>query len=175
MAPNSLCARLLLARYCLNGDIMIVQEGPGISYSWRNIIRGIQALKNGIIWRVGDGEWIRIWEDPWIPRGQMRRPITPRGAILLTKVSELIDPITGSWDIQLLNDVFWEEDVKEIMTIPVRIDQNDFVAWHFDNKGTFSVKSAYHVLHDVWEHEAIRQKGTFSSFGLRLEKSFNWK
>jgi hypothetical protein len=106
MAPDSLCARLLLARYCPDGDLMAAQEGPGISYSWRSIIRGIQALKKGIIWRVGDGEQIRIWDDPWIPRGQTRRPITPRGAVLLTKVSELIDPGTGSWDVQLLNDIF---------------------------------------------------------------------
>jgi hypothetical protein len=104
MAPDSLCARLLLARYYPDGDLMATQEGPGISYSWRSIIRGIQALKKGIIWRVGDGEQIRIWDDPWIPRGQTRRPITPRGAVLLTKVSELIDP--GSWDVQLLNDIF---------------------------------------------------------------------
>jgi hypothetical protein len=60
MAPDSLCARLLLARYYPDGDLMAAQEGPGISYSWRSIIRGIQALKKGIIWRVGDGEQIRI-------------------------------------------------------------------------------------------------------------------
>ena len=71
-------------------------------------------MKERNIWRVGNGEQIRIWEDPWIPRGRTRRPITPGGVVLLTKVSELIDPITGSWDVQLLNDGFWEEDVGDI-------------------------------------------------------------
>ena len=61
-------------------------EGPGMSYSWRSIVRGIKALRNGIIWRVGDGEQIRIWEDPWLPRGVIRQLITPRGATLLSKV-----------------------------------------------------------------------------------------
>lgn len=99
---------------------MEAKEGPGISYSWRSILRGVQALKEGIIWRVGDEESIRIWEDPWIPRGVTRRPITPRGAVILTKVSELIDPLTGSWDNELLEDIFREDDVRAIEYIPVR-------------------------------------------------------
>ena len=60
MNPDSLCARLLMAKYCPDGDLMKVREGPGISYSWRSIVRGIQALKEGIIWRVGNGESIKI-------------------------------------------------------------------------------------------------------------------
>ena len=99
MNPDSLCARLLMAKYCPDGDLMKVREGPGISYSWRSIVRGIQALKEGIIWRVGNGESIKIWEDPWIPRGTPRRPITPKGAVILSKVLKLIDPSTGSWDV----------------------------------------------------------------------------
>ena len=93
--PESLCAQVLRAKYFPNGDLLSVQERPGISYSWRNIIRGIQALNKGLIWRVGDGTQINIWLDPWIPDGITRRPITPRGQTVLTKVSELIYPISG--------------------------------------------------------------------------------
>ena len=32
--PDSLCGRLLNARYCPNGDIMKASERPGISYTW---------------------------------------------------------------------------------------------------------------------------------------------
>jgi hypothetical protein len=60
--------------------------------------------------------------------------------VLISKVSELIDPATGSWDVQLLNDIFWEEDVRNIMEIPVRLGHEDYAAWHFDVKGVFSVK-----------------------------------
>lgn len=76
-------------------------------------------MENVIIWRVGDGENIRIWDDPWIPAGNSRRPRTPRGATLLTKVAELIDPITGSWDVQLVKELFCEEDVTNILAIPL--------------------------------------------------------
>jgi hypothetical protein len=64
----------------------------------------------------------------------------------LSRVSELIDPVTGAWDKQLIKEVFWEEDVNRILEIPIKHDMEDLLAWHYDNKGLFSVKSAYHVL-----------------------------
>ena len=55
--------------------------------------------------QVGDGSQINIWNDPWIPSGKGGRPITPKGRILLNKVSELIDPYSGSWDEELVRDI----------------------------------------------------------------------
>lgn len=39
----------------------------------------------------------------------------------------------------------------------------DFLAWHYDPKGQFSVKSAYHVMEDKRERDAKRQVGESSS------------
>ncbi|CAD6218794.1 unnamed protein product [Miscanthus lutarioriparius] len=100
-------------------------------------------------WRANT--YIGIWEDPWIPAGITRRPRMPRGSVLLSKVSELIDPLTSNWDSQLVRDIFWEEDVANILSIPIQPASEDAVAWHFDSKGIFSVKSAYHVLEDNQE------------------------
>ena len=95
--PDSLCAQLLRAKYGSVDSLLHAKEVPGISYTWRSIVRGLQALKKGLIWRVvGDGTQIKIWEDPWIANGVSRRPITPRGHNLLTKVVELINPSSGT-------------------------------------------------------------------------------
>ena len=59
--PDSLCAQLLRAKYGTNGSLMQSSEGPGISYTWRSIVRGLQALQKGLIWRIGDGMQIKIW------------------------------------------------------------------------------------------------------------------
>lgn len=173
--PDSLCARLLKARYRPYGDLVGAREGPGISYSWRSLLRGLKALENGIIWRVGDGSQIRIWDDPWIPVGVTRRPRTPRGATLLTRVAELIDPVTGSWDDQLVRDLFWEEDVANILAIPIRPHNEDHIAWHFDEKGCFSVKSAYHVLADAAERSSKTQQGETSAQGAGDSKDDLWR
>jgi hypothetical protein len=139
--PKSLCAQVLRSKYYPDGDLLSVVEKPGISYSWRSIIRGVQALENGLVWRVGDGTQINIWLDPWIPHGVTRRPITPRGRTILNKVSDLIDLISGEWDVSLINEIFWEEDVKHILAILLKHGMEDSLAWHFDSKGSFSIKS----------------------------------
>ena len=51
------------------------------------------------------------------------------------------------WDVPLLKQVFWVEDVQLI-----RLDHmvmEDIVGWHYDKKHLFSVKSAYKVHRDV--------------------------
>ena len=86
MDPTSLCAQVLQTKYYPSGDPLMAIEKPGISYSWRSILRGFGALKEGLIWRVGYGARINIWCDPWLPYGTTRRPITPKGRCLLNKV-----------------------------------------------------------------------------------------
>jgi hypothetical protein len=71
----------------------------------------------------------------------------------MSKVSELIDPTNGTWDERLIRDNFCEQDIGLILTILVFEDTSDEWAWHFDDKGMFSVKSAYRLqrqLVDVW-------------------------
>jgi hypothetical protein len=106
MEPNSLCAQVLRAKYYPDGKLLKSIEKPGISYSWRSTVRGLKAVKDGMIWRVGDGNHVNIWEDPLLPRGTTRRPITPRGSTILTKVSDLIDPYTSTWDKEMITNIF---------------------------------------------------------------------
>jgi hypothetical protein len=75
--PNSLCGRVLKAKYFPNSSILGCQAKGSISYSWRSILQGVDLLKKGLIWRVGDGGQINIWVDPWIPRGVTQRPASP--------------------------------------------------------------------------------------------------
>jgi hypothetical protein len=67
----------------------------------------------------------------------------PRGSNLLTRVSELINPVTNQWDEELVRGTFHEDDAAVILAIPVQGNREDSIAWHFDKKGCFSVKSAY--------------------------------
>jgi hypothetical protein len=90
--PDSLCARILKAKYFPNSNILEAKAKERCSYTWRSIILGAETWKHGIIWRVGNGQQINIWSDPWLPREITRRHITRKGRNLLTMVEELIDP-----------------------------------------------------------------------------------
>lgn len=87
--PDNLCAKVLKAKYYPDNSLLQCQVRGGISYSWRSILFGLELLREGIIWRVGNGSSINIWHDPWLPRGTTRRPATPRRNSLLTRVEEL--------------------------------------------------------------------------------------
>lgn len=137
---ESLCARILKAKYFPGSHLLKAKLKEGCSYTWRSIFQGVQTLKNGVVWRVGNGQSIDIWQDPWLPRDLSRVPITPQGRNLITKVDELIDPHTEQWDVPLLEEMFRDEDVQAIQSIPIHLEMNDDVGWHFDAKGLFSVK-----------------------------------
>lgn len=84
--PTSLCGRLLKSKYFPNASVLEAQAKPGCSYTWRSISLGIETLKEGIVWCVGNGRSIKVWDDPWVPRGVTRKPITPRGRNLIRTV-----------------------------------------------------------------------------------------
>ena len=64
--PNSLCARVLKARYYPNGKLEDTVFSGNASSSWQAISHGLDLLKKGLLWRVRNGNSIRIWRDNWI-------------------------------------------------------------------------------------------------------------
>lgn len=171
--PDSLCAKVLKARYYPNGEVLQARAGRNMSYTWGSILKGIDVLNRGVIWRVGNGSSIKTWSDPWLPREWSRKPITPKGQNVLSRVQELIDPATGGWDDELVRQTFWPQDVDIVLSTPVHHDLEDLVAWHYDNIGNFSVKSAYRVQRD--HEKRSSRKGVASSSGVGLAINLQWK
>jgi ribonuclease HI len=66
-------------------------------------------------------------------------------------VDELINPVDGAWDEDLIRQVFWEVDSERILRIPLSDNLgDDFIAWHKTKSFNFSVRSAYY---SEWEHQ----------------------
>jgi hypothetical protein len=63
-----------------------------------------------MIWHFDDGNSINIWSDPWLLRGETRRPATTRNGYVLTKLVDLINPIRNTWDSQLVQETLCDED-----------------------------------------------------------------
>lgn len=168
--PDSLCARVLRARYYLDGKLLNARMKSGSSYTWQSILAGLQCFKQGYIWRVGDGTQIKIWEDNWIPGSHNMKIQTNRGNNLVATVDELIDPINFTWGGDLLKTIFWPIDVCRIMQIPIRAGRDDLVAWQYNRSGTFSVKSAYHCQWDYKFGERSAQMQASTASRSRLWK-----
>ena len=135
--------RSLLQQSCFSLQIT-KDDDYWSSFTWQSVLAGLECFKKGYIWRVGDGSQINIWSNNWVPGSQDLRIQTPRGRCLATTVDELINPIDGNWDIDLLRSIFCPADVQNILQIPLSPGREDVVAWHYNRSGMFSVRSAYH-------------------------------
>jgi hypothetical protein len=140
---DSLCARVLKAKYYPNYDILSAGPKAGSSFTWQSLVAAIPTFKCGYIWRVGTGERINIYTDPWVPSSPNRMIISPRGLGVLSKVADLIDTSTGTWDAELLRSLFLEVDVRRILEIPINVQGfDDFIAWNYNKNGRYS---GYHL------------------------------
>lgn len=115
-APASLCAQLLKAKYYPNGSILDTVFTGHSSAVWKGIVHGLELVKKGIIWRIGDGASVRTWRDPWIPRRFDFHPITPKRNCRFNRVSYFLNE-SGAWIIDLLEEHFWPMDVVKILKI----------------------------------------------------------
>jgi hypothetical protein len=53
--PESLCARVLKAKYYPNGSLLDTVFTGNASATWHALEHGLALLKKGVIWRVGNG------------------------------------------------------------------------------------------------------------------------
>jgi hypothetical protein len=151
----------LKARYFPDRNILNSIPIDGMSYTWRSILHGVNLVREGYICRIGNGEKVKIWDDPWVPVLWNPRISIPTNGNLLERVADLISPITGTWDEQLVVDTFSESKARMILSMLVSDTVEDFIAWHFDDKGMFSVKQAYKLKLQLVENE--RRGGRSSS------------
>jgi hypothetical protein len=112
--PQSLCARVLKAKYFPNGSLLDTIFTGNASATWQALVHGLALLKKGIIWRVGNGANIRAWRDPWIPRTTMFTPLSQQGRCRLRWVSDFLHA-DGTWNETLLRHWFLQVDVEAIL------------------------------------------------------------
>lgn len=170
--PDSLCAQVLKAKYFPDGHLPDTVPAGNASQTWRAIEHGLELLKRGVIWRVGDGASLRIWRDNWIPRPLGMRPIGTTRACRLRRVEHLIDQEGRAWDETLLRRYFYPCDVAEIMKIKIPWSRcADWLAWNFEKSGMFTVKSAYRLAFQLKHGSDRTESSSRPEGGRRLWKN----
>jgi hypothetical protein len=113
------------------------------SPTWRAIEYGFDLLKKGIVWRVRSGTKIQIWRDPWIPRPSSLKLNLKKTRTQLRWVSQLMKAVRREWDEGLIRSCLYPHDVEEVLKIRLsNWNEEDFIAWHYEKSGMFSVRSA---------------------------------
>lgn len=95
------------------------------------------------------GNHIYIDQDPWLNRLGNRSPILTPEDLKWSRVNNLIKE-NDHWNDELIRGRFLSIDVDDILNIPLGSDwSKDEIIWALDNKGIFSVKSAYHCTSNI--------------------------
>ena len=116
------------------------------SSTWRAVLAGREALQQGLIKRIVNGESADIWRDRWIVDHFEGRPITPGEGQVVQQVVELLNA-SGAWNEALIRELFVPVDARAILRMPRARGNHDFWAWGPEKCGLYTVKSAYKLLY----------------------------
>jgi hypothetical protein len=146
--PQSLVHRVLKAKYFPHQNFLEDPIPRTASFIWRSICGSKDVLIAGLRWRVGTGDKMKIWKDPWLPCPTSHRVISPMsGSDENTTVDTLIDRDRVCWKTTELERLFMPRDVEAIQQIPLsRRRPLDLLIWTGTKNGIFTVRSAYHLL-----------------------------
>ncbi|XP_012853800.1 PREDICTED: uncharacterized protein LOC105973324 [Erythranthe guttata] len=148
-SPDLLLSRIIRARYFPSGDIFRAVAGKRPSATWQSMLKARPFLIRGLRRRIGDGKDTSIWADPWLRDDGNFQIITRRPiySSFPDKVADLIDPLTNTWNVELIREHFWDIDQNRILEVPIgSVYAKDRWVWHYSKNGLFSVRSCYHVV-----------------------------
>lgn len=73
----------------------------------------------GSTWQVGNDTYIAIWEDCWIPIPHRFQPLLPLRFPTSGRFVSQFNLGSREWDVDLLSNLFPDEDVYMILSIPL--------------------------------------------------------
>nr|XP_048317975.1 uncharacterized protein LOC125418473 [Ziziphus jujuba var. spinosa] len=153
LATNSdkLWVKSLKAKYFAGKNFMKCTKTKNSSPAWHGILRSRTVLAKGLCYRVGKGNNINIWEDPWVPNNPNFLPIPASAEV--TREFGMVDSLksrNGCWDLEKIHRLFDREAARNIAKIPISNSElEDKIIWSGANNGHFTIKSAF--LLEFWK------------------------
>lgn len=159
--PDSLVARILKHIYFARSEILECSIGSRPSFAWRSIMHGRDLLSKGLVTKVSSGNSIKVWTDNWIVKECDCSTMYRQDAVvdLTLMVNEPIDPITRTWDVQRLGELFCDEDIEVILRTRFDLSGHDTKVWGFTKNGCYNSKSGYKLAETIHESQQPHSVG----------------
>ena len=106
-SSSSLAYKVFQHRFFKEGNILKLNDRAKGSYAW-NSIKGVKHLiEVGSRWRIGRGNTVKIWGDPWLSNSHTHKVQSPISHLPHdAKVEELIDWENMRWRDDLIDQIF---------------------------------------------------------------------
>jgi hypothetical protein len=117
---ETLVGRIFQEKYYRGKGFLEANLGTRPSFAWRSIWSAKNLVEDGIIWRVGNGNRIRVWKDRWLPSYHSNKVQAPINLLHEdATVSELINPEINWWNIPVVEQIFPQEVADQICGIAI--------------------------------------------------------
>lgn len=145
VSPHSLVGQILKSKYFPTSNVLDAKLHNNPSLIWVSFYYSIDLIKEGLLWRIGDGLSVNIQGDNWLltpNRLKIQSPIQLLDS--KAKVACLIDPKTHMWNHPLISQIFTSEEAATIGNIPLSLlEAANKLSWWPAKNGQFSIKSTY--------------------------------
>ncbi|KAM6593387.1 hypothetical protein CsatA_001090 [Cannabis sativa] len=126
------------------------KSGGNLSFIWRSVFESQTLIRDGARPRIGPGSSTEVLNTPWLLFEANPCVVSNHPALVNCKVSQLMQPGSRQWDLELIEDLFDSRDVELIKQVPLSVNLgSDSWFWNKDPTGFFTVKSAYAHLQSV--------------------------
>lgn len=150
---DAMWVRILRSKYkCGTNSIPRVQTSKPGSNMWRGICRNWNLVKENLAWRIGDGNFVNSWIDPWVPNVRnleelSNSPLSPNEVV--ESVNKFVTA-SGQWNWNRFRNRIPYQIVDRIRIIlpPSEVAGNDSLAWNDSADGSFTTAQAYKSLLD---------------------------
>ncbi|KAG8485872.1 hypothetical protein CXB51_019202 [Gossypium anomalum] len=145
---DTLCFKVLSAKYFPNGDVFSYKRCDKPSFTWVSIAKAVDALKDGFIWQVGDGNKIDLRRDHWgvdgiIEESVCRSPFTNNER----NVKDLWDHDNRRWNRERVIEIYGDYLGDCVSNLPIPHNGiKDTRTWIQNPHGIYTSKSAYSWL-----------------------------
>jgi hypothetical protein len=117
---TSLVSRLFKARYFPQSDFFDARIGINLSFVLHSILSAKDLVRRGAKWSIGTGAAIPLMNQPWLAfSGCISVYNTGNTHFCSRRASELIELTTKSWKQTLLNYLFDQATVTQILNTPL--------------------------------------------------------
>lgn len=106
------------AKYFPHGLIFYAKISSG-SYAWQSILKARKVIQFGMLWRVDDGQSIKIYEDRWLLGNESSKVVSPRKKLAKEWiVSQSINRDVEGWNSYVVDSLFLPFEARGIKGIP---------------------------------------------------------
>ena len=139
---HSLFHRVYKGRYFPRCSFMNAKLGHNPSFVWRSLLAARDVLRVGSMWKIGDGQSIKITSNKWLPHPPLFKP----GADTTLKVGDLIHHDSMQWNRPLIQTTFMQATQNDILRLQLSNTQiRDKLYWKENKAQEFTFKTAYQV------------------------------